>query len=60
MTNRLALLLAALVLLSEPEATAADSARVRFPAARIALLGRQVHAAAVRISNALGYRGMPC
>lgn len=34
--------------------------RVRFPAARIALLGRQVRAAADRISNALGYRGMPC
>jgi DNA-binding IclR family transcriptional regulator len=34
--------------------------RVRFPAARIALLGRHVRAAADRISTALGYRGMPC
>jgi IclR family acetate operon transcriptional repressor len=34
--------------------------RVRFPATRIALLGRQVRAAAERISQALGYRGTPC
>lgn len=34
--------------------------RVRFPAAQIALLGRQVRAAADRVSQALGYREMPC
>ncbi|HTH65208.1 MAG TPA: IclR family transcriptional regulator [Gemmatimonadales bacterium] len=34
--------------------------RVRFPATRIALLGRQVRTAAERISQALGYRGTPC
>jgi DNA-binding IclR family transcriptional regulator len=33
--------------------------RVRFTASRIALLGRQVHSAAKRISAALGYRGNP-
>ena len=34
--------------------------RVRFPAARIALLGRQLRAAADRVPHALGYRGTPC
>jgi len=34
--------------------------RVRFPATRIALLGRQLRAAAARISLALGYRETPC
>jgi DNA-binding IclR family transcriptional regulator len=33
--------------------------RVRFPAARVAMLGRQVAAAALRISAALGYRESP-
>lgn len=34
--------------------------RLRFPASRIALLGRQVRAAADRVSSALGFRGTPC
>lgn len=34
--------------------------RVRLPATRIALIGRQVRAAADRISRALGFEGTPC
>ena len=34
--------------------------RLRFPAARLAILGRRVQAAAARVSAALGYRSGAC